>query len=611
MERIDLPTDYRSRVDSELAQVALRIKENAHKRVYVDYTSYPLSKIKAELAAELKVLGIEGVDVPTLILSLPPNQVAADLTFPVFQFSKVAKKAPVAIAAELATVINARKAPGLIESAVAVGGYVNINLSRAKFFQETLDKVLSLADKFGESDRYKGKTVFIDYSSPNIAKPFGLGHLRSTVIGEALARIYGATGYTTIRDNHLGDWGTQFGSLIYAYKKWGDEKVIEANPIEELKNLYVRFSTEAEENPSLKDEARKIFAKLEDGDPELFALWSRFKNLSIAEFQKTYEELNIRFDMMLGESYYANGSEKLVVDLRQKGLATDGENGSVIVEGLQKLPTFLLQKGDGSTLYALRDMQAVIHRKAVFNPSVILYLVGVEQDLNFKQLFALAKASGYAGDTELRHIGFGLVLVDGKKMATRKGTLINLSDVIQQITDKAKEIIVKRGENVVGDADATAKKVALSAVVYNDLRQNRLSDIEFDWEKMLSLDSGSVVYLQYAYARISSIVKKANVADLEGVKSMTFEDPTEFNLALRLSLFPETILHVIENDTPHLVCDFLEALSADINRFYTNVSVSTTEDQTLRRSRLVLLRSVMTCMENAFHALNIPIIDRL
>lgn len=611
MERIDRSADYRSRADLELAQVAQRVKEDAQRRVYVDYTSYLLARLKAELAAGLEVVGAKDFDASVLTISLPPSQVVADLAFPVFQFSKIAKKAPNVLAVDLAATLNTRKEIGLIESAVAAGGYVNLNLFKEKFFQQALEKVLSLGDKYGESDRYKGKTVFIDYSSPNIAKPFGIGHLRSTVIGEALARMYGMTGYSVIRDNHLGDWGTQFGSLIYAYRKWGDKKAIEANPIEELKNLYVRFSTEAEENPGLKEEARKIFAQLEDGDPELFALWSGFKDLSIAEFQKTYEELNIRFDLMLGESYYAKGSEKLVADLRQKGLATDGENDSVIVEGLQKLPTFLLQKGDGSTLYVLRDAQAIIHRKAVFDPSVILYLVGVEQDLNFKQLFALAKAAGYAGDTELRHVGFGLVLVDGKKMATRKGTLINLSDVIQQITGKAKEIVVEKGENVSDDADMTAKKIALSAVVYNDLRQNRLSDIEFDWKKMLSLDSGSVVYIQYAYARISSIVKKADVADLQVMSPLCFRDHTEFNLALRLSLYPETLLHVLENDTPHLVCDFLESLAADVNRFYVNVSVFTTEDHVLRRSRLALLRSVMVCMENAFRALNIPLIDKL
>jgi len=613
MKSTDSFIDYRANIDYDLEQVVKRIRAEEAKRIYIKYTSYPLTKLKKELVDAFSIFGVQDIDMFSLKISIPPEQVNADIAFPIFGFSKAAKKAPNLVAIEIARILNTSR-KGVIESAVAVGGYVNICLSKKAFFKNVVNSVLTLREDFGESDQYRDKSVFVDYSSPNIAKPFGIGHLRSTVIGEALARVYGALGYTVIRDNHLGDWGTQFGALIYAFRKWGDENVIKANPIEELKSLYVRFSAEAEENLGLKEEARKIFSDLENGDPELMALWNKFRDLSVAEFEKTYKELNINFDIALGESYYAKGSEILVKDLEDKGIATLGKDSAVVVEGLDKLPTFLVQKGDGSTLYVLRDAQAIIHRRKVFNPSVILYVVGVEQELNFKQLFALVKAAKYSGDIEMRHIGFGLVLVDGKKMATRKGTLINLSDVISQITEKAKDIMVTKGESGEKEIIETSKKIALSAVVYNDLRQNRLSDVEFDWKKMLSLDSGSVVYIQYTYARIFSILKKIGAVEsisLDGFTDLNFEDPIEFRLALKLSFYPEVLLQVIENDTPHLVCDFLESLTSDINRFYASVSVITTKDSQLKHSRILLLKSVLVCMDNAFRILNIPIIEKL
>ena len=605
----NLLAEYRASVDVEIEELTRKIEERNKNRKYISYSDYVIHKIRQEIMSLGNSCGLNIEDSQKIRISLPPAHIEADLTLSVFEYSKSRGKSPAIIAEEFSEYLNNNESK-YIKSAVPVNGYINLNLNQETIYEDILNSVNALADRYGESDIYKDLTMFIDYSSPNIAKPIGVGHLRSTIIGQSLANLYEKVGFSVIRDNHLGDWGTQFGSLIYAYKNWGDDEKISQNPIEELKELYVRFNTQAENEPKLKDEARKLFTQLEQGDQELVEIWKRFRDLSLQEFQKTYDKLGISFDCMIGESYYTYGFEEVIKDLEEKGLAKKTEDGAVIVEDLNKLPTFLLQKSDGSTLYVLRDIVTLMHRKSVFNPDVMLYVVGSEQKLNFEQLFALCEKAGYSGDTELKHVDFGLILRNGEKMSTRKGTLVNLEDVLQEVISKAKDILMKKGEILEDEIDKVAQIVGTSAVIYADLKQNRSSNIEFDWDKMLSLESGSSVYLQYTYARIISILSKVDFA-YDSNQEMIFEDPSEFRLAFRLAFLPDVLLRAVESNTPHIISLFLEELTADFNHFYSQIQILKTEDANLRNSRLILINAVAIAIKNALALLNIPVLNRV
>ncbi|MEK7525520.1 MAG: arginine--tRNA ligase [Patescibacteria group bacterium] len=605
-------TEYKESVEKDVKNLVRKKGKEKQERDYIKHSSYAISRIKEEICLLFNNKYDLTGDTKKINISLPPKHIHADLTVSVFDYSKTLRKSPALLARELADFINTSQKK-YIESVSANNGYINILINKKEFYSQILSSVLRLGDKYGFSDVYKGKTVLIDYSSPNIAKPFGIGHLRSTVIGQALANLYYAVGYSVIRDNHLGDWGTQFGALIYAYTHWGDEAVIAANPIEELKNLYVRFTEEAREQPALKEEARKLFSQLEQGDEGLVILWKKFRELSLQEFQKTYDRLNVSFDCMLGESFYTEDFNKVIRDLKEKGIAKDSEDGAVIVENLDNLPSFLLQKNDGSTIYILRDVITVMYRKRVFNPDVVLYVVGSEQKLNFQQLFALCKKAGYSGDIKMEHVDFGLVLIGGVKMSTRKGTLVNLDEVLKQVIAKARDLLLEKGELDVSVLNKTSDTIGISSVIYADLKQNRNSNIEFDWQKMLSLESGSSVYLQYTYARIASILTKTNVAlPFKKIDPIYFvQDALEFKLAVRLSLFPETVLHSVENNTPHFISAYLEELAAEFNNFYTQVSILKTADSALQKSRIALIAAVATTIRNGLSLLNIPTLSRL
>lgn len=609
----NLLTEYKKATDKDIESLVKKLNTEKNTRKYIPYSSYVLSHIKNEIVSLFVSYGLSIDDPEKIKITLPPPHIEADLTISVFEYCKPLKKSPAFIAKELSDYVNNFQKKIYLRAATPVNGYINLVLNKENIYGQVLDSVSNLKEKYGHTDVYKNKTVVIDYSSPNIAKPFGVGHLRSTVIGQALANTYHAVGFSVVRDNHLGDWGTQFGSLIYAYTHWGDEKVVAANPIEELKDLYVRFNEESKENTILKDEARKLFSQLEQGDNKLVEMWKKFRDLSLQEFQKTYDKLWVTFDCMLGESYYVENFNELIKALINKGIATSTEDGAVIVENLENLPTFLLQKSDGSTLYMLRDVVTLIYRQKFFHPDVVLYVVGSEQKLNFQQLFALCNKAGYTSGIQLHHIDFGLVLINGGKMSTRKGTIVNLEDILNQVTIKAKEILIQKGGIDSSDIDNTAKVVGTSAIIYADLKQNRNSNIEFDWDKMLSLEAGSSVYLQYTYARIMSILSKANFdsSNTLKIKDVVFEDPSEFRLAFRLAFFPDVLLRAVENNMPHTVSIFLEDLTTDFNHFYSQISILKTERDDLKYSRLLLINAVAMGIKNALAILNIPVLAKI
>ncbi len=605
---------YELEVAESVEAVQQKIKRERENRAYVSFGDYQCVKLRVEIASAVKKsLGIR--DAGDIRLVSPPPHVFGDFALDVFNLAKKLKEKPEALAQKIADGIKAREGD-LIKDAFAVGAFVNIETHKEILYRDILSQILELKEHYGESDVNAGRVAVIDYSAPNIAKPIGVGHLRSTIIGQALANIYHKTGYSIVKDNHLGDWGTQFGALIYAYQEWGDEKKLAENPITELKDLYVRFHQFAKEHPEAKDQARELFARLEKRDPELIALWKRFRDLSLQDFARVYQRLGIEFDTCIGESYFTKQADQLVDECLDKGFCRKDEiSGAVVVDQIEKIPSFLLRKQDGTSLYLTRDLATLQFRIKTFHPHTILYVVGNEQDLNFHQLFAFAKRAWYlSGNTEAKHISFGMVLRDGKKMSTREGTLIELEDLISQSVNKSKEILLHKNPDILPrELDEISEMVGLGAIVYNDLRQSRVKNISFDWKRMLDLESGSAIYLQYSYVRINSILKKLKEVyggiglDKLEKDEIAFEYQSEFALAKQLMLFPEIIAGAQATDSPHRIAVYLEELALLFNSFYDEVSLLKTENPKLRASRAALCQSVALVLKEGLGLLGVKV----
>ena len=614
MEVKFMKADYEKEVAVSVDTAKKKI-EKEKLREYVDASIYPLGQLKDEIAKVIdKTLSICGVSVD---LSVPPVHINSDLSLEIFKLAKIANQKPNVAAKKIADALVGSK--GLIKGASVVGAFVNLDTDKTKLYQQILANILNLGERYGESNVNAGKVVVIDYSAPNIAKPIGVGHLRSTIIGQALANIYHATGFSVVKDNHVGDWGTQFGALIYAVKTWGDKGKIAKDPINELKNLYVKFHEVAENDSSIKDKARELFARLEEKDPEMVALWKNFRDLSLADFDRVYAKLGVEFDTTIGESFFTAQADELVAQCLSRDLCKKEETSEAVVVDMAGIPSFLLRKQDGTTLYLTRDLATLIFRVKEFNPDAILYVVGSEQELNFKQLFAFAEIAGYLpAKTRAKHIGFGMVLVGGKKMSTRKGTLIELEELISQSIEKSKQILSQKNSDA-GSAimDEVAEIIGLGAIIYNDLSQSRVKNISFDWEKMLNLEGGSAVYLQYTYARINSILRKLVEAyseiDWEALSKsdIAFETKIEFDIAKKLMMFPEVVVKSQENDSPHLICVYLEELALLFNSFYGETSILKTEDQGLRNSRIALSKGVAIVIKKGLSLLNIKVPEKM
>ncbi len=617
MKGADIFKTYKSEVNKAVAKVLERIKKEKKTRKYVSFDGYPIEQLRqAVLDVVKQVSGVE-IDLQEIKLEQPPVHVAEDFALPTFILSKKLKKKPGLIAKEIADYINKTKIK-FLESAKNIGPYVNIKVDAGLLYAEILSSIEDLGKDYGKSDPNKSKTALFDYSAPNIAKPIGVGHLRSTIIGQTLVNLYEATGYTIVRANHLGDWGTQFGELIYAYEKWGNEDEIVENPLVKLKDLYVKFHRKAKDNPDLARKAREIFKRLEDKDPKVMALWKRFRDLSLKGFQKVYDRLGVEFDTDMGESYFVEQAEEVVEECIKKGTAKkDPASELVLVDSLEGVPSFLLRKQDGSTLYLARDLVALKYRIETFDPETIVYVVGGEQELHFRQLFQLAKDSEITGLQKVKHVGFGMMLSGGKKMSTRGGTLIELEDLISQAVGKSKEMMTGRELSVVADEiDQVAEIIGIGAIIYNDLRQSRTKNISFDWKRMLDLEGSSAVYLQYTCVRINSILRKLKEEfphDLEGLTDLKaqFGEEIEFEVAKKLMTAPDVILQSQSADSPHILCEYLEELARLFSTFYNQTSVIKTSDPELRRSRIMLIKSVLSVLKNGLTILSIKIPERM
>ncbi|MEK4520441.1 arginine--tRNA ligase [Psychrobacillus sp. FSL W7-1457] len=537
--------------------------------------------------------GLLTVDEIEKLFEKPKNEELGDVAFPCFTLAKIYKKYPQLIATELATQLKG----SLIFKVEAVGGYVNIFYNQQTVAKQVLKEIMETKTQYGQLPM-KNEKITIDFSSPNIAKPFSMGHLRSTVIGNALANIAEKNGYKTIRINHLGDWGTQFGKLIVAYKLWGDKEKIEASPIEELLKIYVKFHEWAEKDESLNVEARAAFKSLEQGDEEARELWNWFKEASLKEFQGIYELLGIVFSSFNGEAFYNDKMEPVVKEIEEKGLLT-ASDGALVVE-LEDMPPCLIKKTDGTTLYATRDLAAALYRKKEYDFAKSFYVVGNEQTLHFNQLFSVLQKMGYEWAKDCQHVPFGMMLKDGKKMSTRKGKVVLLKGVLEEAIEEAKNSIKEKNPSL-PNKEEVAKSVGVGAVIFHDLKNHRMNDVEFSLEQMLNFEGETGPYVQYTHARICSLLQKgyfdANNVRLEGLEKETWQT------IMTLQRFPQVIQKSFEQVDPSLIAKYCLTLSRHFNKYYAHTKILV-DDET-KVSKLTLCYAVAIVLKEGLSLLGI------
>ena len=545
-----------------------------------------------------KISELLKVNKENIKIEYPKERTLGDYAIPCFQFSKELHKSPIEIANFLKD--------NLPYECNVLNGYLNIFMNKKEVAELIIKNVLKEKDNYGNNGYGEGKNLVIEYSSPNIAKPFGMGHLRSTVIGQALNNISKKCGYNVTSINYLGDYGTQFGKLIYAYKTWGNKELADGSIINELKRVYVKFHEEAEKNPLLEDEGRKWFKKLEDNDDEALYYWNWFKEESIKEFDKTYNILNVnKFDSYEGEAYYKDKMEPVVAELESKNLLKISE-GATIIE-LDGLTPALIKRSDGASLYITRDIAALLDRKKRYNFDEILYVVGNEQSLHFEQIKQIINKMGYDFADNVKHIGFGMLLQDGKKMSTRHGKSVILMDVLNEAIELAKKYILEKNPNI-GNIDEVSKKIGVGAVVFNDLKNYRINDVEFNLEDTLKFEGNTGPYLQYTYARINSLL--SNKSTIEYSISDYEIDENKWNLIWSMSKYEETIINAKINNDPSLIAKYLLDLASDFNKFYAHEKI-VDENKEYTEFKLDLCAAVATVIKNGLSLLNIDVIKQM
>ncbi len=554
----------------------------------------------ARLAAP--VVGQTEADVVGLLES-PPDPRLGDLALPCFRFAKTLRKSPQAIAVELAQVLQTSQQFGSVE---ATGGYVNLHLRRQAYAREVVTGIESGVAVWLSQQRGQGRRVAIDFSSPNIAKPFGVGHLRSTIIGQSLGRLLEADGWQVIGVNHLGDWGTQFGKNIAAYLRWGDEATVRKNPVRELFHLYVRFHQEAETQTDLEGEARTWFKKLEDGDAEATRLWRWFIDESLAVFQRTYDRLGVHFDYVLGESFYNDKMQPVVDELQQRGLLTSSEGAEVVDLSDWNMPPCIIRKSDGATIYATRDLAAALYRHDKLHADRLLYVVGTEQTLHFAQVFKVLELMGREWAHNCQHVSFGMMKYQGERLSTRRGKVVYLEDVLDRAVAEAYRIIEEKNPQLV-DKQAIAEAVGIGAVAFNDLKTYRTHDVDFRYEEVLNFDGETGPYVQYTHARASSVLRKAIASEGglgDGLVAPTEPSEEEWQLTLTLGRGPEWLERAVDELDPSLMARYLLDLCHSFNRFYHSIPILNASPEK-RSWRLALTRSTQEVLAYGLYLLGL------
>ena len=567
-----------------------------------------MSTLKETLALRIQTaLNSPLVDAKSLMdcFDTPPDPAMGDLAFACFPLAKILRQNPNLIAQNLATSFQNEPLPE-IEKAENSGGYLNFFYAPAVRL-DTLCEILRQGEDYGKSDIGAGKTMVIDYSSPNIAKRFHIGHLGTTIIGNSIKLIHKFCSYNTVGINYIGDWGTQYGKLVVAYKKWGSREAVDAGGIEELNRLYVKFGTEAKEDPSLEDEARREFAKLESGDEENLALWRRFKEISLAEYEKTYRLLGITFDSYNGESFYSDKMPAVVQELREKNLLKEDDGASIVDLSKYHMPPCLILKRDGSSLYPTRDIAAALWRKKEYQFDKCVYVTSAGQSLHFAQWFKVIGLMGYDWENQLVHVPYGTFSINGEKIASRTGNVVLLDDLFDDAIKKAEEIIAQKNPDL-DHREEVARAVGVGAVIFNSLISNRIKDVNFNWEEALSFEGNTGPYAQYTYARACSILNKEKETPYCPKKATLVAE--EKALIDTLSLFPDRVLRALKDYEPSVITRFILDLCQSFNRFYNCCSIRSSEGDE-KAKRLSLCLAVKTVLGTSLRLIGLKTPEKI
>ena len=559
---------------------------------------------KQLIAGELaKVIDSLDQDAILNLLEQPKSSELGDIAFPAFSLAKTERKAPQIIAADIAEKIDTAH----FDKVVATGPYVNFFLSKAEISGQVIKEVIKDGADYGQQNEGNNQNITIDLSSPNIAKPFSVGHLRSTVIGDALSNIFRKIGYNTIKINHLGDWGKQFGLLMVAYKKWGSQEAVEANPIDELLKLYVRINAEIENDPSLDDEGRLWFKKLEDGDPEATELWQWFRDESLMEFNRIYELLGVEFDSLNGEAFYNDKMDEGIQILEDKGLLQESKGASIVDLEDFNLPPAMIKKSDGATLYITRDIATAIYRARTYNFVKNVYVVGQEQANHFRQLKAVLKKMGFDWSDDMIHVDFGLVTKNRQKLSTRKGNIILLEPTLLEAISRAKSQIEAKNPDL-ENKEAVARAVGVGAVKFYDLKTDRRNGYDFDLEAMVSFEGETGPYIQYAYARIQSILRKANFHP-DAKATYSLNDPESWEIIKLLQDFGRVVKRAADNYEPSLIAKYAISLAQAFNKYYAHTRIL--DESPERDSRLALSYSTAVVLKEALRLLGVEAPEKM
>ena len=559
---------------------------------------------KQLIASELaKVIDSLDQDAILNLLEQPKSSELGDIAFPAFSLAKTERKAPQIIAADIAEKIDTAH----FDKVVATGPYVNFFLSKSEISGQVIKEVIKDGADYGQQNEGNNQNITIDLSSPNIAKPFSVGHLRSTVIGDALSNIFRKIGYNTIKINHLGDWGKQFGLLMVAYKKWGSQEAVEANPIDELLKLYVRINAEIENDPSLDEEGRLWFKKLEDGDPEATELWQWFRDESLTEFNRIYELLGVEFDSLNGEAFYNDKMDEGIQILEDKGLLQESKGASIVDLEDFNLPPAMIKKSDGATLYITRDIATAIYRARTYNFVKNVYVVGQEQANHFRQLKAVLKKMGFDWSDDMIHVDFGLVTKNRQKLSTRKGNIILLEPTLLEAISRAKSQIEAKNPDL-ENKEAVARAVGVGAVKFYDLKTDRRNGYDFDLEAMVSFEGETGPYIQYAYARIQSILRKANFHP-DAKATYSLNDPESWEIIKLLQDFGRVVKRAADNYEPSLIAKYAISLAQAFNKYYAHTRIL--DESPERDSRLALSYSTAVVLKEALRLLGVEAPEKM
>lgn len=571
-----------------------------------------MKDFKNEISKSInKITGIEVQELESYV-EIPKDSNMGDYAFPCFRLAKELKKAPAIIAQEIKDKMELQGTS--IEKIEIAGGYLNFTISKDKIIENVLNEIAQKTDEYGKSDIGNNKNIVIDYSSPNIAKPFHIGHLRSTVIGGALYNLYNFLGYNSIGINHLGDYGTQFGKLIEGYKRWGNEYDIENNPIEELTKIYIRINELCKEDESVLEECRNNFKKLEEKDEYCIEIWNKFRKLSLKEFQRIYDILGSKFDSMNGEAFYSDKMAEVIEKLEETGKLVESEGAKIIDLEEQKMPPCIIEKSNGSTTYATRDLAAILYRTRTYKFEKALYVTSYEQNLHFKQIFEVSKLLGIDEKytNNLVHVPFGMVLLKTGKMSTREGNIIKLEDLLNEAVNRVKKIInEKNPELSEEEKNDIAKKVGIGAVIFNDLSASRIKDEIFDWDTILNFNGETGPYMQYTYVRTNSVLNKAGyIPSLEDVDYKMLTDNESIEIAKLIYSYTDKVKAAVEKNEPSIVSRFLIDLAKAYSSFYNSNKIIV-EDKKIQDARIYLTYATNIVLKSGAALLGIQMPERM